>query len=243
MYKKVFQNKKAALFDLDGTIIDSLPYWRTALRLVLEDASDGTASLHGVDSGSYLGEIWKSTIKKGGLKTELSVEELVKKSQQEYLYLFNENPLEPRDGFWVFIDALKNDKNWVLALISNSDNSVVEPVLKSLNINEGVFDAIITGDKVKHRKPSPDIYNKVLKELKLKSKDALAFEDSLSGARASGKAGIDTVVILNGETPEPEYPDNVLLFLSDFSTLPGNLDVTYLEASKKRLDYMQSELA
>jgi len=243
MYKEIFQNKKAALFDLDGTIIDSLPYWETALRLVLEDVSDGTAPLYRASTGAYLGEIWKNTIKKSDLETELSVEELVKKTQQEYLNLFNDNPLEPRDGFWSLIDILKNDKNWVLALTSNSDNSVVEPVLKNLNINEGVFDIILTGDQVKHRKPSPDIYNKALKKLKLKSKDAIVFEDSLSGARASGKSGIDTIVILNGETPEPKYPDNVLLFLSDFSPLPGNLDTTFMETTKKRLEYMQSELA
>jgi beta-phosphoglucomutase-like phosphatase (HAD superfamily) len=133
MYKEIFQDKKAALFDLDGTIIDSLPYWKRALRLVLEDVSDGTAPLYGVGTGTYLGDIWKNTIKMSGLETELTVEELVKKTQQEYLNLFNENPLEPRDGFWNIIDILKNDKGWALALISNSDRSVVEPVLKSLN--------------------------------------------------------------------------------------------------------------
>jgi len=241
MYKKIFQDKKAAFFDLDGTIIDSLPYWEISLRLVLEDVSDGTAPLCGIGTGAYLGEIWKNTVKEADLETELSLEELVKKTQQEYLNLFNENPLEPRDGFWNLLDILKNDKGWVLALISNSDRSVVEPVLKSLNINDGVFDTIITGDEVKHRKPSPDIYNKALKELKLKSKDALVFEDSLSGARSSGKSGIDTIVILTGETPEPEYPDNVLLFLPDFSPLPRNLDTTFMEASKKRLESMQAE--
>jgi beta-phosphoglucomutase-like phosphatase (HAD superfamily) len=83
----------------------------------------------------------------------------------------------------------------------------------------------------------------VLKVLKIKRGEALVFEDSLSGAQSSNKAGIETVVILDGETPESDYPDNVLLFLPDFLSLPGNLDTTFLEASKKRLEYMQSELS
>ena len=208
-----------------------------------EDISDAPIPLYGIVRGAYLGEFWKNAIKEHGFQTDLSVEELVAKTQQEYLKIFNENPLEPTDGFWELADELKNSRNWSLALVSNSDRSVVDPIIKSLNISDGVFDIVVTGDEVKHRKPSPDVYIKALKELKIKSKEAIVFEDSVTGSQASGKAGLDTIIILRGSAEEPEYPDNVILFLSDFSPIPKNLDTTFMEASKKRLEFMQSELS
>jgi len=241
MYKRFFENKRAAFFDLDGTIIDSLPYWERACRIVLEDISEGTAPLYGISKGAYLGDIWKKTIREYDVETELSIEELVKKTHHEYLEIFKEEPLEPREGFWALADELKNGRKWSLALVSNSDRPVVTSVLKSLNINEGVFDVIITGDEVKHRKPLPDIYKKALKALKVKSKDVVVFEDSVSGAQAADKAGLDTIVIWDGVVPEPEYPKNTLIFLPEFSTIPGNLDTTFMEASRNRLKLLQSE--
>jgi HAD superfamily hydrolase (TIGR01509 family) len=240
MYKRFFENKKAAFFDLDGTIIDSLPYWERACRLVLEDISDGTAPIHGISRGTYLRDIWKNTINNFEIKTEFSVDELVKKTQEEYLAMFNELTPEPRDGFWVLADELKNVRKWPLALISNSDRSVVSPVTEKLNLGENVFDLIITGDDMKNRKPAPDIYNSALKQLKLKAAEVIVFEDTVTGAEAAGKAGLDVIVIWRGDVKTEEYPKNVLTFFTDFSTIPGNMDETYLEASKKRLEELRS---
>ncbi len=241
MYKNIFLGKKAAFFDLDGTIIDSIPYWERACRIVQEDVSQDSAPLYGLAKGSYLGEFWKSAIKDYGLKTGLSVDELLKKTHHEYLELFKSAPLEPRDGFWKLADELKTDKKWSLALISNSDRSVVTPIISSLGLDGGAFDIIITGDEVGHRKPSPDIYQKALKALRLKSREVVVFEDSVTGSSAAEKAGLDTIAIWDGNIPEYDYPKNVLLFLPDFDSLPGNLDTTFIETSKNKLKSIQSE--
>ena len=243
MYKKYFEGKKSAFFDLDGTIIDSLPYWERACRLVLEDISNDVSSIYGVERGTFLGDMWKKTIENYGLKTDLSIEELVKRTHHEYLELYKEGPLEPRDGFWALVDELKNGKHWSLALVSNSDRSVVYPIIKDLNIHEGVFDLVITGDEVKHHKPAPDIYQKVLKSLKLKNHEVVVFEDSVSGSEAANGAGLEVIAIWNGEVPEPEYPKNVVMFLPDFSSISGNMDTTFMEKAQKDLKSLQSEFS
>jgi len=243
MYKKYFAEKKSVFFDLDGTIIDSIPYWESACRLVLEEVGEVDIDFSDIYRGSHLEKFWADTVKTYGLKTELPISELVKRTREKYLNIYKETPLEPRDGFWNLVDELKNIKKWPLALLSNSDRSVAELIIKDLNIREGVFDLIITGDEVKHRKPAPDIYEKALKILKLKGREVLAFEDSLSGAKAAQKAGIDVIAIWEGDVPEPEYPKNVIMFLPDFSSIPGNMDTTFMEHAQNSLKMLQSEFS
>jgi beta-phosphoglucomutase-like phosphatase (HAD superfamily) len=52
----------------------------------------------------------------------------------------------------------------------------------------------------------------------------LAFEDSLAGASASTRAGIETVVIWDGSEDQKSYPHEVIYFFPDFTGLAGNLD-------------------
>jgi len=243
MYKKYFDGKKAVFFDLDGTIVNSIPLWKDAFMKVLEEFGYlEEARDHFVDRGSYVLDIWEYIKKIPGVKIDLSVEELTQKTFQAYLELFNQLTPEPRDGFWGFVTELK-EKEFKLALVSNSDAQIVGPVTTKLDIKEGIFDLIVTGDQVKHRKPSPDIYKKALKDLELKPEEVLCFEDSVSGSMATKKAKLDTIAIWDGKVIETDYPRNVLTFLPDFSSFPGNLETTYIEHAKKGIEYLEQEIS
>jgi len=241
MYKKYFDGKKAVFFDLDGTVIDSIPYWKNAFMKVLEEFGYlEQARDHFVDHGSYVTEIWKYIKGIPGVKIEPSAKELTKKTYQAYLEIFEKAPLEPRDGFWPLVGELK-EKGFRLALVSNSDMEIVDPVTAKLNIKENVFDIIMTGDQVRKRKPHPSIYNKTLKKLALKPKEVLTFEDSVTGSESAQKAGLEVIAIWDGQVVEREYPKNVKEFLPDFSSFPGNLDTTYLEHAKQGIELLEQE--
>lgn len=243
MYKKYFDGKSALFFDLDGTIIDSLPYWKEAYRIIFEELSFPTMALDAISHGTYVSDIWKSLIKENDLKTDQRLDDLVKKTYDTYLKLFRENPLDARDGFWSFLAELKQDEKWSLALISNSDRVVVDPVLQIIGIGDDLFDLVLTGDEVKHRKPAPDIYKKALTSLKLKSSQVLVFEDSVTGTKSAEGAGLDVIVIWDGQTRETLYPENALTFIADFSSFPGNLDTTFMEHTKKQIEQLQQEFS
>ena len=65
---------------------------------------------------------------------------------------------------------------------------------------ESWFEVIAAGDIVPAKKPAPDIYTWALKEMGLTSDEALAFEDSENGLRASQGAGLKTIVTVNEYT-------------------------------------------
>ena len=60
---------------------------------------------------------------------------------------------------------------------------------------DGTFKLIYTRDDVKEIKPFPEVFLKAMDKLNLKKEECLVFEDSLVGAEAAKKAGIDLAVM------------------------------------------------
>jgi len=73
------------------------------------------------------------------------------------------------------------------------------------------FEVIGAGDVVPAKKPAPDVYRWVLRQLGLDAADALALEDSWPGASAAVAAGLPTVVTRSRYTRSDRLPDSPLL--------------------------------
>ncbi|MEQ8962003.1 MAG: HAD family hydrolase [Coleofasciculus sp. C2-GNP5-27] len=73
------------------------------------------------------------------------------------------------------------------------------------------FDAIAAGDIVPAKKPAPDIYNHVLRQMDLPCQDCLAIEDSDQGLIAATQAGITTIITVNNYTKDQEFTQAVLV--------------------------------
>jgi HAD superfamily hydrolase (TIGR01509 family) len=84
---------------------------------------------------------------------------------------------------------------------------------------EKYFSANGCGDIVPHKKPAPDIYEWVLRELKLNAADCIALEDSNNGLRSSLAAGIKTYVTINPYTCKQDFTGATAVF-DDLSDLP-----------------------
>ena len=82
-----------------------------------------------------------------------------------------------------------------------------------------LFEIVGAGDTVAHKKPAPDIYNWVLRELDLPPSACLAFEDSANGLKASLAAGLPTVITVSEYTHDHDFP-GALAVLSDLGE-PG----------------------
>jgi len=68
------------------------------------------------------------------------------------------------------------------------------------------FEVIAAGDVVPAKKPAPDIYVYAMEKMGLTPADCIAFEDSHNGIRASGGAGLKTIIAVNGYTAHEEFP-------------------------------------
>jgi HAD superfamily hydrolase (TIGR01509 family) len=232
MYKEIFINKKVIIFDLDGTLVDSGRYWTNAVEDVLKKIGV-SSDLAVYGNGAYIGERIKNIIDHEGNPSRLPLDELIKHANEAFISQIEKaDDFDVRLGFFEFVLALRErSKNLVLA--SNTDKYVVEKMIKMLGI-ESMFDYVITGDMVKKRKPDPEIYESVAKHFGVAHKQCLVFEDSIPGIEAAKRAKMDTIAIydpawdINPQT----YPDTVLFYESDFSTLPHNLDTTPMEAAQ-----------
>ncbi len=230
MFKKYFEGKKAVFFDLDGTIVkETEELKKQAFEKVLKDldASYIDPKPYCI-SGYPLKDCWKAILYANELPEKKSIKELVEKTREVYLEIIKNSDIKPLEGFWDLIYELKTEKNLKIGLTTNTNRATQEVVSQKLGISD-IFDVIICGDEVRKPKPHPEMYKKALKKLGIKPKEALVFEDSFPGVESAGKAGIDTLVIWDGETRKSNYKGKVIDFTSDFTPFPGKLDETHVE--------------
>ena len=100
-----------------------------------------------------------------------------------------------RPGIREFLEKAKYNKKKLAISTSTSRDNVTLLLKSCLNENpEDVFSFISTGDLVKKKKPSPDLYELVLEEMNLMPEECLAFEDSRIGLVSAKRANIETAV-------------------------------------------------
>src|SRR3989344_4321393 len=236
MYKNLFLNKQAAFFDLDGTIVDTVPLWKVSVERVLKNFLNFEETfnlMHGASIYTNMGYL----IKEHNLETKQSVNELADLVINEFINILQESDLEPRDGFWDFTYELKKQKNLKLALTTNTKKSVAQAVLNKLGISE-TFDLYVFGDEVSKEKPDPEIYLKTSKTLNVSPRQCIVFEDSIIGCKAALNAGMDVAVIWDGTEEKHEYPDDdkLIEFYPNFSVFVGNLDMDFKEFFNKSVE-------
>lgn len=227
MYKKIFEGKKAVIFDLDGTIVDSEPFWIMAYDKVLRTLGSSITKFKYTRGNSII-EIWQSFIQSGNLKTNVTIDQLVEKTYQEFLTMYEKSEIDARKGFIELIVTLKLEKGFKTALVTNTVRKVADRMLKKLDI-AGLFDVIICGDEVKKLKPDPEIYLSASQKLSIKPADIIVFEDGVGGVQAARKAKMETIVVWDPDIPNYDYPEDTKLFIPNFLDLSQNMDVTYEE--------------
>jgi len=177
---------KAAIFDLDGTLIDSMGVW--------EDIDiDFLAKRHLPVPEGYISEISAKSFKEAaeytiaffGLKerTEDIIEEWNQMAIDEYSHHV---PLKPYAKEYLLFLKGQGIK---LGVATALPKVLYEPVLKNNSIYI-LFDAFSSTDEVAHGKGGPDIYLLAAKELNVPPCDCIAFEDVLAGIQGVVSAGM-----------------------------------------------------
>ena len=242
MFKKIIDGKRAVFFDLDGTIVDTEPLWERAFETVLQLYNADFVGYDELPDGATVPQKWEYIIHTNAeyLSGIPNVAELSRLTHTEYLKIVENSLLEARPGFWDLAAKLKVDKNLKIALVTNSTKEITQKVLSKIGV-ASTFDLVVTGDEVKKAKPAPEIFLKAAKTLNVKPAEVLVFEDSLAGASSAVNAGMDLIVIWDGVFEKTAYPENTIMFLPDFESLPGNLDMTMEEAVKTEAQEMLKE--
>jgi HAD superfamily hydrolase (TIGR01509 family) len=183
---------RAVLWDMDGTLVDTEPYWIDT-EFALAERYGGTWSrehalnLVGsdlLDSGRYIREHMGIDLEPSEIVEQL-LDGVVARVEEEVPW---------RPGARELLAAL-DTAGVPCALVTMSYRRFVAPVLKALPA--GTFDVVVTGDAVRRGKPHPDPYLKATDELRLEPAECLAIEDSNTGARSAEAAGATVLVVPN----------------------------------------------
>ena len=108
-------------------------------------------------------------------------------------------------------------RGYLLGVGSGSRKEDVVIPLEKLGLNK-FFKVIITGDDAVHGKPSPEIFLKAARILKVKPGDCIVFEDSIEGVHAGRNAGMKVVAIATS-TPKKELREIADLVIDDYTQI------------------------
>lgn len=182
---------KAVIFDLDGTLIDSMWLWKQIDidylgKHNLEFPHDLQSAIEGM-SFTETALYFKETF-----QLPYTIEEIKREWNEMAWYKYtHEVPL--KDGVGLFLDYLKM-KNIKMGIATSNSRELVDLVVEKLGI-KGYFHSIRTSCEVTKGKPSPDIYLLVANDLDVKAEECLVFEDVIHGIMAGINAGMKVCAV------------------------------------------------
>lgn len=197
----------AAIFDLDGTIIESEPVWGKAFVKVLSTFGVQSDESNSHTPGVSVKDNWKNLVSKYEIKTNKTPDELEVMTYLEYEKLIPE--IDVRDGVIELITSLK-DSGIEIAIATSTSWEIADKILKNLEL-EYLFDELTTVEEVVNPKPDPEIFIKAVEKMNLEPEDCLVFEDSYTGVKAAKEAGMKVIAIdPSGENEDLENADLVV---------------------------------
>ena len=187
--------KKAFLFDLDGTLVDSMWMWGAIdVEYLGKFGLTCPPDLQKAIEGMSFSETAAYFKKRFAL--EASLEEIkadwISMSIEKY-----RSQVPPKPGTEAFLSWAAK-QNIKMAVCTSNGREMVDAVLSSLNLAR-YFDCIITGCEVAAGKPSPDIYLEAARRMKVSPEECAVFEDVPAGILAGKRAGME------GFAVEDEY--------------------------------------
>lgn len=188
----------AVLWDMDGTLVDTEPYWMTAEHELVESFGGTWSHELAVQLvGNPLRVSARFIIDNSPV--DLGVDEVVHRLQSRVVEQIGEG-VPWRPGARELLSACR-EAGVRCALVTMSWTDLASAVVEATD--PGAFEVVITGDRVEHGKPHPEPYETALRDLGVSAGECVALEDSPTGVRSAVAAGVPTLAVPH-VVPVPE---------------------------------------
>lgn len=189
-----FKHTDLFIFDMDGTLVDSLSDLTLSLEKALQETGFGHITLEQIQEKISFGA---QSLLHDLIGDNLEVHQKIFDRYVEHykVAMFQNSPLYP--GVREILQKIENKK---IALLSNKREEPCRQILKHYEIDHH-FDPIVGGDHPIGRKPSPKPILMICEQLDVDPKKAVMIGDSHADLIAGWEAGTKTIGILQGFTP------------------------------------------
>ena len=206
-----------AVFDVDGTLLDSMPAW--------EDAGQRYLAGLGIEAKPGLSKIlYPMSMREGALylkdtyglqKSVQEIEGGINKTIQD----FYQNEVQPKKGVMSFLERLRRE-NIPAAAATSSDRCLIEAAFDRLGLNK-YFVHIFTCTEVGRGKDKPDIYLAAARRLGSDVSRTWVFEDALHAARTARLAGFHVAAVhdRSAEGDRKKLEETADIYIEDFDMI------------------------
>ncbi len=210
---------KGAIFDLDGTLLDSMCIWETAGIRYLEsigikprpDLRDGIISLSLRQAAVYFQKEY------GVTASVAEIMEGVDKAVEDFYF----NTAAPKEGVIAFLGLLK-ERGVKMCVATATNRYLVEAGLRR-NGMLGFFSEIVTCTEVGSGKDKPHVFNAALSHLGTEREETYIFEDALYAIKTAKGAGFPVVAVSDGsaEKQRAEITGLADIYINSYDALGG----------------------
>lgn len=185
---------KLAIFDLDGTILDTLEDLADAVNYALGEHGYPGRTIEEVRRfvGNGIRKLIERAVPAGLEKEEI---DKVHETFSAYYQQHCADKTRPYEGILPLLKRLRA-AGCLTAVVSNKADAAVQPLCR--RYYDGLFDYAVGERAGIRRKPDPDSVQEVLRRLQVKAEDAVYIGDSEVDIRTAENAGLDSIIVTWG---------------------------------------------
>lgn len=178
---------KAALFDFDGVLVDTEKLYDVFWDEMGERYHTGIPHFASHIKGTTIDGLIEKYFAD---RPEEEKKQIIAESNH-----FDWNmPMPPMPGSFEFVRMLKAH-GVQIGLVTSSDDKKLAHAFHELPFMEGLFDTIVSANRITRGKPDPMCYRLAAQDLSRKPEDCLVFEDSFAGIQAGKEAGMRVIAL------------------------------------------------